>query len=90
MSVSISLHAASLGHFLSQIKKDREILICDADCDHRILHRLNLTSKERRPFTEAEIKKVLQHYRWFQNFFKKKEIYDQSDQQRSLTRDGLY
>lgn len=72
MSVHISLHIDSLGKFLTFIREKRFASIKDSNLDFRVLNRLNLSGLENRPFTDNEIKKVLNDYRYLEDFFKQK------------------
>ena len=55
MSVLISLHAASLGHFLREIANDPHVTIARANCDQRVLSKVLLSGDEERPFMDNGI-----------------------------------
>ena len=75
MSVHISLHVDSLGKFLAFIREKRFVSIKDSNLDFRVLNRLNLTGLETRPFTDKEIMKVLNDYKYFEDFFRQKGLW---------------
>lgn len=75
MKILISSHASSLDKFLTDIKRNRQINICDSACDAPILQRLNLKGNEQRPFTDPEIEKILIHYTYFRPFFEKEGLW---------------
>lgn len=75
MKILIPSHASSLDKFLTNIKHNRYISICDSACDDRILDRLNLHGDEKRPFTDPEIEKILIRYNYFRPFFEKEGLW---------------
>jgi hypothetical protein len=75
MSVLQSLHVGSLHRFLTAIQKHRDVWICDAGCDSRVLTRVHLNGKEQRPFTQAEIDKILEDYEGLRGFFERKGLW---------------
>ena len=75
MKILIPSHASSLDKFLTDIKRNRHIHICDSSCDDPILQRLNLTGDETRPFTDPEIEKILIQYNYFRHFFEKEGLW---------------
>ena len=60
--VQFSKQMAALEDFLSKLKADRKINICNADISGYILSRINLSGTEDRPFTDEEIQAILSHY----------------------------
>mgnify|MGYP001618068787 CR=1 FL=1 len=74
MSVLISLHASEYGNLLRKLKTNREILISDSDVGFRIRHFLGLNGEEKRPFSDQEIENLVEHYKYFNNFFSKKDL----------------
>ena len=63
MGVQQSKMMAALEDFLSKLKADRKINICNADISSAyILSRINLSGTEDRPFTDEEIQAILSHY----------------------------
>lgn len=79
MSVQISMHANSIEKFLTFIKEKRFVPISEANLDQKILGRLNLTGRETRSFTDKEIKKILADYKYFEDFFRRKGLWPDSD-----------
>jgi hypothetical protein len=75
MSVHISLHVESLSKFLAFIREKRLTSIKDSGLDLRILNRLNLTGLEARSFTNKEITKVLDDYKYFEDFFRQNGLW---------------
>ena len=74
MSVLISLHASEYGNLLRELKTNRDILICDSSVGFRIRHFLKINSEEKRPFSDQEIERLVEHYKYFANFFSKKDL----------------
>ena len=62
MGVQQSKMMAALEDFLSKLKVDRKINICNAAISGYILSRINLSGTEDRPFTDEEIQAILSHY----------------------------
>lgn len=75
MSVHISSHARSFETFLIFIKENRFAPIKESKLDFKVLNKLNLTGNETRPFTDKEIMKALNDYRYFENFFRQKGLW---------------
>lgn len=74
MSVLISLHAAEYGHLLRKLKVNRAVLICNSNVGQRIQRFLKINGKEIRPFSDEEIKTLVEHYSYFNNFFSKQNL----------------
>ncbi|KKU22518.1 MAG: hypothetical protein UX31_C0001G0036 [Candidatus Nomurabacteria bacterium GW2011_GWA1_46_11] len=74
MSILISLHASEYGNLLRKLKTNRGVLICDSDVGFRTRHFLRIDGREKRPFSDQEIERLVEHYKYFANFFSKKDL----------------
>lgn len=74
MSVLISLHGSEYGNLLRKLKTNSGVLICDSDVGFRIRHFLRIDGKEKRPFSDQEIESLVEHYKYFNNFFNKNDL----------------
>ena len=78
MSVLISLHASEYGELLKALKENRRALICDLPLGLRpqwfLERELNITGKEKRQFDDEELKRLIEHYRYFNDFFTKRGL----------------
>jgi hypothetical protein len=75
MSVLISIHAGDFRHFLIQLRRNHGVLVSDSRVSFRILRKVDLTGKEKRPFTDSEKAKVLRDYSYFKDYFTKEGIW---------------
>ena len=79
--VQFSKQMAALEDFLSKLKADRKIKICNAAVDGNLLSRMNLSGTEDRPFTDEEIQAILSHYgRFVGKYLRKKGLWILSDE----------
>jgi hypothetical protein len=69
MGVQLSLHAGEVHRVIKALKEDRYRNIDEIDCGMRFLHGLNLSGKERRPFTKEELQALMTRYKLFERAF---------------------
>ena len=62
-------HAGYMRDFLTTLRGNRRINIVDGRFHYGILENLKLTGNEQRPFTDDEIRQVLQKYGYFKAYF---------------------
>lgn len=78
MSHLIAGHAHAVRSFCQILKANRKINICcieDKISISTVLTGLTLSGQENRPFTEAEIKKVLKRYEHFEKWLRDQDLW---------------
>lgn len=71
----INAHANELQRFLTAIRENRNVHVCNIKNIHRILYSIGLKGAEDRPLTDQEISTILNRYKYFRKFFAKDNLW---------------